>query len=88
VRRAAEHPADEDEPITAQWLSECGGRMDDPSFAFEQSRYATLFLYLHAKTPMCWLCSEGNDKVPLPFPATRGQFRRLAESLGIDIKGK
>lgn len=77
----ADHPADEDEPITDAWLREIGfadGRM---------SSDLTLSPIVRGRTAAgCeyWIVRS----YPLPYvPKTRGQIRKLLDALGVETKG-
>lgn len=71
----AENPADDAEPITAEWLEACGftQEIDAASFAPDKRTWS--------------VCIEGGSNyASLPDQFTRGQLRRLAEALGIELR--
>lgn len=80
----AEHPADEEEPITGPWSESVAGEVDrsDPEIA----------VYYHRCQHLCvsWMLDDGivyvkqmgtGLKIAVPC-ATRGQLRRLCAALG------
>lgn len=86
---AAEHPADENEPIDHQWLRSIGARKDDhpQKWTFERDDNLPIGL---------WHVDDGWKAVLILAPnasativrgiKTRGQLRKLAEVLGIEPK--
>lgn len=81
------HPADADEPLTAEWLCEV---LHGTWIAFGERNCFRLmfrclddFLELHVKGP-----AKGDTlyQLPLPHIETRGQFRDLCRVLGVTLK--
>ena len=83
----AEHPADGDEPITAEWLRAVG-------FVDDRTGCPTLGpIHIRPHWAM-----EGQDSdrelppyacvrsLPIPIPKTRSDLRKLCSALGIELK--
>ncbi len=74
----AEHPADDGEPITAEWLRSVGFVAHKPDG-----------LPAYAVLPCVYIRLDGGelelDGIPLDF-STRGQLRRLCAALGDPLK--
>lgn len=76
----AEHPADDAEPVTEEWLRSVG-------FSSRPNNR-----WLQIRTPQggrldCWMASplwEFHDEA-VAIPQTRGDVRRLCTALGIDL---
>ncbi len=91
-----EHPADDAEPITEEWLSSIGFSKRG-MFAMDikvPSKTCTFALSCadYENLPCCWeLWNEFDDSTPsegacLPCqPQNRGDVRRLADALGIPL---
>ena len=71
----ADHPQDDEEPITEDWLNATFGHDD---LGVEQ--------HDDWGEAITWLDDIGHMSVPMP--RTRGDLRRLCESLGVKIEGK
>ena len=69
----AEHPADDDEPVTDEWLDSVFGTDD------------SLCTEWHDEwgEKITWLDKFG--LVSIPMPKTRGDVRRLCRALGIEL---
>jgi hypothetical protein len=74
----AEHPADENEWITDDWLRSVGFEGDDLTIA---SDYSTLEVFVFDDGPKWWL----NNQEFFPAPFTRGETRRLWRALGVQL---
>lgn len=77
----AEHPSDDDEPVTEEWLREIGFTYDD--------EWGATYIYGYKTFPLWYedLCGEwGWGEAELPSPKTRGDVRRLCRALGIELK--
>jgi hypothetical protein len=73
-----EHPADEDEPVTEEWLLSIGFSHDK----FDTPTIGPLHLRPPGNSPYACISSY-----PLPeVPVNRGQVRRLLAALGIENK--
>jgi hypothetical protein len=95
--RAAEHPADDEEPVKEEWLRDSGFIREDSDPECERETNWLWFgggeslgvcwgTELHA-----WMVWHGDDSGPriMPsalWPKTRGDVRRLCKSLGIELK--
>jgi len=96
----AEHQADDDEPITDEWLAAAGGVFEDnPSprvngFVFvvqpetaEQPGYLLRLIEGNCPAELRNTWRGGWEHgVGLPMQRTRGDFRRLCEALGVELK--
>ncbi len=72
----AEHPADEHEPVTADWLRSVGG----PDFEYRTTFGVVLTLLVVKTERDGWHAAT----IPVPLP-TRGHVRRLCAALGIHL---
>lgn len=74
----AEHPADNDEPVTGDWL--------DSLFGVEEyiEEYICTEQDGNFDEVITWIETIGN--VLIPMPKTRGDFRRLCKGLKIELK--
>ncbi len=93
-----EHPADEGEPISEEWLKAVGFTRDDESCMLRL--YIDLCSYNSTIVIGCPVCfaaieqvdgagphdSDDDSCVQIPFPQTRRDVRRLAAALGITLK--
>lgn len=80
----AEHPADNDEPVTVEWLASVGFTID-----VHQSVKVTADLFLVYRGGG-WFLASGADTiksaaVDLPDYKTRSDVRRLCAALGIEL---
>jgi len=88
----AEHPADDAELVTAEWLIAVGGSLRSEEyqrFAFPVS-HGELIVWLTEKDAakrIAWFdtCDDATGSY-IPFDGTRGQMRRLCAALGIPLK--
>lgn len=71
----AEHPADNDEPITDSWLRKIG--FQDMETGLESQDHVVIVNAWGMDFTVC------NGK---PKPETRGDVRRLAKALGLELK--
>jgi hypothetical protein len=81
----ADHPADEDEPVTEDWLRSIGLKLR-MGFGFPVTKTMSLWdsrngwgLYFHGG-----LGDSAEGETKIAKVATRGQVRRLLAALGID----
>lgn len=77
----AEHPADDADDITEDWLREIGFTYDD--------EWGATYIYGYKTFPLWYedLCGEwGWGEAELPTPKTRGEVRRLMAALGIEAR--
>lgn len=84
----AEHPADDDEAVTEEWLESVGfkHRVLRSEFGYE-----CMSIYLKIDNDDQWFFGtdyghEFDAEVMLKTPATRGDLRRLCKALGIELK--
>lgn len=84
---------DDNEPITEEWLKSSGFKDDLGDLAFFQVHvdgYTMSGMYTTRKTRSGWHISSGSKnhqtsfQLPVP-PATRGDVRRIARVLGIEL---
>ena len=84
----AEHPADDGEDVTEEWLESVGwrrnrGYMDSPQIG--DSCFQLTWCSLGQS--MLLECDDNDQPdVTLPHIKTRGDVRRLCEALGIELK--
>ena len=86
----AEHPADDDEPVTVEWLESVGFRktsstdeaLGGPS---HHINYVTKWVAFGPGISE-WYVTEYGNSVFLPTPKTRRDVRRLCKALGIELK--
>lgn len=77
----AEHPADDDEPITERWLLSIGVQhAENTRYVLSQGKYERIWLYFWETGINAELAGGGE----IVF-ATRGDVRRLCAALGIDL---
>ena len=87
----AEHPADDDEPVTRDWLLSIGGEVTivGARFAFGLQQNNSMadvdFRPLRGRMT-CSFQIEMGESVYLEHIVTRGQVRRLLSALGITCK--
>jgi hypothetical protein len=74
----AEHPADDGEAITEDWLRAVGFKSMPSEVGLWLDK--TVGVDLRSDTPGCVVCNAR------PRIATRGDLRRLAEALGIPLE--
>ena len=96
----AEHPTDDEEPVTESWLESCGGNVchgceDEPgSVEFGKSRTLSLVLSQYDDMEFWRVFLEHPSSKAfamhdqLPDVNTRGNVRRLCAALGITLKGE
>lgn len=75
-----DHPADEHEPITREWLEKyrhSESRLDHIVFSGEMVSVA-----IRPEDGNCLLVVS-LAQVPIRYPTTRGEFRRLCAALGV-----
>ena len=85
----AEHPADDDEPVTAEWLESVGWEAyPDTGNRMWHSRSATLIMIDLRNPGETWLChgSSAHGWDYITKSTTRGDVRRLCSALGIQLK--
>ena len=70
----AEHPEDDEEPVTEKWLDSVFGPDG-------------LEIQCHDEWGQAITWFEGLGSVLIPMPKTRGDVRRLCKALGIPLKG-
>lgn len=88
-RRLAEHPADSDEPLTAEWLRSVGFKPDnDEDYLWINNGWRSdtlppfdFRIWGHGR---CDLADEDGCILLIP-PKTRGDLRRLCRALGIEL---
>lgn len=92
----AEHPADDDEPVTADWLRSVGFKQDadteytsdDLILAPEDDQVALHWMQEGIEPDeirTIWIVAE-NEGI-YTSASTRGALRRLAAALGVTLKG-
>jgi len=83
----AEHPADEDEPVTAEWLRSIGfERMHESSFDWHHPLIAFVRVRACEVYPKLFHgCSAAGWHL-VALSATRGQVRLLCRALGVELK--
>lgn len=84
----AEHPDDEGEPITPEWLLSAGAiRWKTNSFAFlSRGLRLRMFFREHYERWVVFADQDESDVV-LGNPKTRGDIRRLCKALEVECKG-
>lgn len=83
----ADHPADDDEPITAEWLESVGFVYHDlgSDSPYEWYQHPSR-LILWDFNEEYWICNQlDQGSVRMDFK-TRGQVRLLCRALGIELK--
>lgn len=78
----AEHPADDGDAVTLDWLRHIGFELF--STCEQETFYALGKLEFHPKHSCKW--QYGTKKAALPVPVTRGGVRLLCRALGIALK--
>lgn len=91
VAYLAEHPVDDDEPVTKDWLMSCGGIREDHPQKVSFNRHDALSVGL-------WIVVDGWKAMLLHSASaascivrgltTRGQVRILCKSLGIELNSE
>lgn len=77
----AEHPADDDEAVTEEWLRSVGAEdLDEGIFRFTSKRGIEVFIWLPSRT-----VNFGDAEYRTPLK-TRGEMRCLAKLLNIPLK--
>jgi len=82
----AEHPADDEEPISEEWLHSVGfedDRAGTPTAGALHIRHAPLPKMDSDEEYPAHACVRS---FPIPVPKTRGDVRRLCRALGIALK--
>lgn len=81
-----EHPHDDDEPITLEWLELIGGELLDSDGGemvwFRIAFGDLLWKNEHAIPPFCKYKGVELEKTP----QNKGEFRRLCKALGIELR--
>jgi hypothetical protein len=82
----AEHPSDEAEPVTVEWLVSIGGQLleHDSKCVWYRVRFGDYLLYKHEHTVPAY-CKFYGRVIELSSD-TRGVFRRLCQALGVTLK--
>ena len=85
----AEHPSDDDDPVTKEWYESVGGRYaDDGTYSIDLPyREVSLVFYpkgVTASHPQVWLWVPSG--VVVSVNNTRGHVRRLCAALGAPLK--
>lgn len=86
----AEHPDDENEAVTVEWLLSVGFAEDDQ--ATEGVDYVWInsgdraYFDLQCWFKNTWRISDSDNDIALPAPMGRGDVRRLCAALGIKLK--
>ncbi len=82
-----EHPADEDEPVTDEWLESVGFTNDiDGCGRVWESGEGLVSLYVMIGLNCLVECASKDEAVFVPETETRGDVRRLCSALGINLK--
>lgn len=88
----AEHPADDDEPIKAEWLMSIGFEKDGSGkeanewldlINIEASRKLSLLENLYG---LCCYTDADDECTVVKYPRNRGDLRRLCAALGFKLK--
>ena len=79
----ADHPADDDEPVTEEWLCSVGAKKDDVSVFFPSPIQGVPAIEFSKE--QAWLTNEDYAGVEIKLK-TRGDVRRLCAALGIEMK--
>ena len=80
----AEHPADDDETVTEEWLGRVGGvKSSEYAKAFRRAGSDDLYFFYAGRNPF----QSGLTRFfKMPVVETRGDVRRLCVALGIELK--
>ena len=82
------HPADDDTPITEEWLRNVG--FDWEHLHWLTNRWTTksraIFRITFTEHALCASCGLDDHWMDLPHVNTRGNLRRLTIALGIPLK--
>ncbi len=82
---APDSPADDAEPVTAEWLWAVGFGAG-PAVPLPPVHGHPVTLAVSPDALAACLHRPGEGMVPVPYPATRGHVRRLCEALGVQLK--
>ncbi len=81
----AEHPADDGEPITKEWLLSIGSAYHSVLHQFAIGKYGQIRILFWPRANRCeWFLEVLKEMIEIPRQSTRGQFRRLLSALGIN----
>lgn len=80
----AEHPSDDDDPLTPEWKSAVGFKRSIHN-GYDITRIATDERELYHDDENVWCYSGDLDYTVIPTPATRGELRRLCKALKIKL---
>lgn len=80
----AEHPADDGEPVTADWMRSFA---PNPGLYFPLNDDESGVWFVFNPEGCYMAISDGvNRSAELPVPPTRGHVRRLCAALGVELK--
>jgi hypothetical protein len=82
----ADHPADDDEPVTTEWLAAVGITEDEGRANGDIYVCAWVGRWQHGRVEI--LIGKHWDQTYIPggmTPQTRGEFRRLCAALGVPL---
>ena len=83
----AEHPADDDDPLTAEWLTTAGGQVGEDGrwWFYGGGRDVALTYHDNRECGDVYRLATCGG-LPRAEVSTRGQLRRLCDSLGMKLK--